>query len=94
MRNILRLYGLEAVGLRYFNVFGKRQDPNRAYTAVIPKFVKELVGRIQPVIYRDGETSRDFVFIDNVVEANLKACITCKEASGKVFNIGMEREIS
>lgn len=89
-----RLYGLETVGLRYFNVFGKRQDPNGAYAAVIPKFVKELLGGIQPVIYGDGETSRDFVFIDNVVEANLKACIACKEASGRAFNIGYGEKTS
>ena len=89
-----RLYGLETVGLRYFNVFGKRQDPNGAYAAVIPKFVKELLDGIQPVIYGDGETSRDFVFIDNVVEANLKACIACKEASGRAFNIGYGEKTS
>lgn len=89
-----RLYGLETVGLRYFNVFGKRQDPNGAYAAVIPKFVKELLGGIQPVIYGDGETSRDFVFIDNVVEANLKACIACKDASGRAFNIGYGEKTS
>ena len=89
-----RLYGLETVGLRYFNVFGKRQDPNGAYAAVIPKFVKELLDGIQPVIYGDGETSRDFVFIDNVVEANLKACIATSEASGKAFNIGYGEKTS
>lgn len=89
-----RLYGLETVGLRYFNVFGKRQDPNGAYAAVIPKFVKELLGGIQPVIYGDGETSRDFIFIDNVVEANLKACIATSEASGKAFNIGYGEKTS
>ncbi|WP_288217809.1 SDR family oxidoreductase [uncultured Fusobacterium sp.] len=89
-----RLYGLETVGLRYFNVFGKRQDPNGAYAAVIPKFVKELLGGIQPVIYGDGETSRDFIFIDNVVEANLKACIATSEASGKAFNIGYGQKTS
>lgn len=89
-----RLYGLETVGLRYFNVFGKRQDPNGAYAAVIPKFVKELLDGIQPVIYGDGETSRDFVFIDNVVEANLKACIATSEASGKAFNIGYGQKTS
>lgn len=89
-----RLYGLETVGLRYFNVFGKRQDPNGAYAAVIPKFIKELLGGIQPVIYGDGETSRDFIFIDNVVEANLKACIATSEASGKAFNIGYGEKTS
>lgn len=89
-----RLYGLETVGLRYFNVFGKRQDPNGAYAAVIPKFVKELLDGIQPVIYGDGETSRDFIFIDNVVEANLKACIATSEASGKAFNIGYGEKTS
>lgn len=89
-----RLYGLETVGLRYFNVFGKRQDPNGAYAAVIPKFVKELLGGMQPIIYGDGETSRDFVFIDNVVEANLKACLATSEASGKAFNIGYGEKTS
>ena len=82
-----RLYGLETVGMRYFNVFGRRQDPNGFYAAVIPKFVKQLINNEVPQINGDGETSRDFTYIDNVIEANLKACLTGKEASGQAFNI-------
>lgn len=82
-----RLYGLETVGLRYFNVFGRYQDPHGFYAAVIPKFVKLLLNNEAPTINGDGETSRDFTYIDNVIEANLKACLASKEASGKAFNI-------
>ena len=82
-----RLYGLETIGLRYFNVFGRYQDPHGFYAAVIPKFVKLLVNDQAPTINGDGETSRDFTYIDNVIEANLKACLAPKEASGKAFNI-------
>jgi UDP-N-acetylglucosamine 4-epimerase len=81
------LYGLETVGLRYFNVFGKRQDPNGTYAAVIPKFIKMLLNNEQPTIYGDGMQSRDFTYIENVVEANLKACIAPKEAVGQTYNI-------
>ncbi|MBQ8827891.1 MAG: SDR family oxidoreductase [Clostridia bacterium] len=82
-----RLYGLETVGLRYFNVFGRRQDPDGAYAAVIPKFIKQLMRGEQPVINGDGKQSRDFTYILNVVEANLKACIAPSEAAGEAFNI-------
>jgi UDP-N-acetylglucosamine 4-epimerase len=82
-----KLYGLETIGLRYFNVFGKKQDPNGAYAAVIPKFVKLLLENKSPIINGDGETSRDFTYIGNVIEANLKACLAKTEASGKAFNI-------
>lgn len=82
-----KLYGLETVGLRYFNVFGKRQDPNGAYAAVIPKFIRQLLAGEAPVIHGDGKQSRDFTYVENVVEANLKACLTEKEAAGKAFNI-------
>ncbi len=81
------LYGLETVGLRYFNVFGRRQDPNGVYAAVIPKFIKQLLNDEQPIIHGDGKQSRDFTYIDNVIEANLKACLAPQEASGEVFNI-------
>jgi len=81
------LYGLETVGLRYFNVFGRRQDPNGVYAAVIPKFIKQLLNDEQPIIHGDGKQSRDFTYIDNVIEANLKACLSPQEASGEVFNI-------
>ena len=82
-----RLYGLETIGLRYFNVFGRYQDPHGFYAAVIPKFVKMLLNNEAPTINGDGETSRDFTYIDNVIEANLKACLASSEASGRAFNI-------
>lgn len=82
-----KLYGLETVGLRYFNVFGRRQDPLGYYAAVIPKFVKQLLKGEQPVINGDGQHSRDFTYIENVIEANLKACLSGSEAAGEAFNI-------
>ncbi|QVK17157.1 SDR family oxidoreductase [Mycoplasmatota bacterium] len=82
-----RLYGLETYGLRYFNVFGKRQNPDGAYAAVIPKFIKQLLNDEQPTIYGDGKQSRDFTYIENVIEANLKACVASQEAAGQAYNI-------
>lgn len=82
-----RIYGLKTIGLRYFNVFGKKQDPNGFYAAVIPKFVKQLLNDEAPQINGDGETSRDFTYVDNVIQANLKACLASDKASGEVFNI-------
>ena len=82
-----RHYGLETVGLRYFNVFGRRQDPNGAYAAVIPKFIKQLMNDEQPTINGDGKQSRDFTYIENVIEANLKACLSGSEAAGQAYNI-------
>ncbi len=79
-------YGLEYVGLRYFNVFGPRQDPTSQYAAVIPKFIEAYLKNQAPIVFGDGSQSRDFAFVDNVVQANLKAC-TAKEAPGKIFNI-------
>ncbi len=81
------LYGLETIGLRYFNVFGKRQDPNGAYAAVLPKFIKTLLNNEVPTINGDGKQSRDFTYIENVIEANLKASLAPHEADGEVFNI-------
>lgn len=81
------LYGLDTYGLRYFNVFGKRQDPNGAYAAVIPKFLKMLLNDEIPVINGDGKQSRDFTYIENVIEANLKACQAPHEVGGQAFNI-------
>jgi len=86
-RNFYDLYNLETVGLRYFNVFGKRQDPDSVYAAVIPLFVKKLLNNEAPVINGDGKQSRDFTYIENVIEANLKACLAPKEACGEAFNI-------
>ena len=80
-------YGLPTVGLRYFNVFGRRQDPDGAYAAVIPKFLKQMMRGERPTINGDGQQSRDFTYIDNVIEANLKACLAPKEADGQAFNI-------
>ena len=82
-----RHYGLKTVGLRYFNVFGRRQDPNGAYAAVIPKFIKQLLSGERPTINGDGKQSRDFTYIENVIEANLKACLAPKEADGEAFNV-------
>lgn len=82
-----KLYNLDTYGLRYFNVFGRRQDPNGAYAAVIPKFIKLLLNNEAPTINGDGKQSRDFTYIDNVIEANLKACKATHEAAGNAFNI-------
>lgn len=82
-----RLYGLDTYGMRYFNVFGRRQDPDGAYAAVIPKFIKMLMNGETPTINGDGMQSRDFTYIENVIEANLKACLAPHEAAGNVFNI-------
>lgn len=82
-----RLYGLDTYGLRYFNVFGRRQDPDGAYAAVIPKFIKMLMNSETPTINGDGMQSRDFTYIENVIEANLKACLAPHEAAGNAFNI-------
>ena len=80
-------YGLATIGLRYFNVFGRRQDPSGAYAAVIPKFIKQLLAGERPTINGDGRQSRDFTYIENVIEANLKACLAPAEADGQAFNI-------
>lgn len=87
------LYGLDTYGLRYFNVFGRRQDPNGVYAAVIPKFIKQLLNEERPTINGDGRQSRDFTYIENVIEANLKACKASKQVAGEAFNIAYgERE--
>ncbi len=82
-----RLYGLDTYGLRYFNVFGRRQDPDGAYAAVIPKFIKQLLRGEVPTINGDGMQSRDFTYIENVIEANLKACLAPSEVAGEAFNV-------
>ena len=81
------LYGLEFVSLRYFNVFGPRQDPSSAYSGVLSLFNAALLGGTQPTVYGDGEQSRDFVYVENVVEANLLAAES-KNAPGKAINVG------
>lgn len=86
-KNFYNLYGIETIGLRYFNVFGKKQDPHSNYAAVIPRFVRMLMDEEVPVINGDGNQSRDFTYVENVIEANLKACLAGEEACGKAFNI-------
>ena len=80
-------YGLEAVALRYFNVFGPRQDPKGPYAAVIPIFIQKILAGEQPTIFGDGLQTRDFTYVENVVQANLKAA-EAKNAAGQVFNVG------
>lgn len=82
-----KLYGLDTYGMRYFNVFGRRQDPDGAYAAVIPRFIRQLLHGEVPVINGDGKQSRDFTYIDNVIEANFKAALAPSEAAGGAFNI-------
>ena len=83
-----KTYGLETIGLRYFNVFGRKQDPNGAYAAVIPKFVSQLMNGESPVINGDGNYSRDFTYIDNVIQANLLSLVTTNEkAINTVYNV-------
>jgi UDP-N-acetylglucosamine/UDP-N-acetylgalactosamine 4-epimerase len=86
-RLFFELYGLETVGLRYFNVFGPHQDPDSAYAAVIPLFVRKLMRGEQPHIHGDGRQSRDFTFVENVIQANLLACRAPREACGKAYNV-------
>jgi nucleoside-diphosphate-sugar epimerase len=82
------LYGLEAVALRYFNIFGPRQNPHSQYTGVLSKFITAYIKGTTPVIFGDGEQSRDFTYIDNVVDATLRAC-TAPDAPGRVINVGV-----
>ena len=88
-----RVYGLETVSLRYFNVFGPRQDPGSQYSGVVSRFISTLLSDERPVIYGDGEQSRDFTYIDNVVFANMRAA-AAKDASGKVINVANGQRIT
>jgi len=87
------LYGLETVALRYFNIFGPRQNPDSQYAAVVPNFISKMLHNESPVIHSDGEQSRDFTFVENVVAANLNAC-SVPEIGGEVFNIGCGTRIT
>jgi UDP-N-acetylglucosamine 4-epimerase len=89
-----RLYGLPAIALRYFNVFGQRQDPTSEYSAVIPLFITAIKRQARPTIYGDGEQTRDFSYIANVVQANLRACEAGPDAHGSAFNIACGERIS
>jgi UDP-glucose 4-epimerase len=92
-RLFYKLYGLETVVLRYFNVFGPRQDPNSHYAAVIPRFSTRLLAGVPPIVYGDGEQSRDFTFVANVVDANLKSA-NASNVAGEAFNIGCGAQTS
>jgi nucleoside-diphosphate-sugar epimerase len=95
MKSFYRCYGLETVCLRYFNVFGPRQDPMSPYSAVLAKFITFMLAGKPPTIHGDGEQSRDFTFIDNVVQANLKAChAPAVRVAGRVFNIACGARIT
>jgi UDP-N-acetylglucosamine 4-epimerase len=84
-----KMYGFKSIGLRYFNVFGKRQDPNGAYAAVIPKWTEAMIGGKEVLINGDGETSRDFCFIENAVQANILAAMASQDAKNQVYNVAV-----
>jgi UDP-glucose 4-epimerase len=95
MISFYRCYGLETVALRYFNIFGPRQDPSSPYSGVLAKFTTQMLTGKQPTIYGDGEQSRDFTYIDNAVEANLLACkAPAQQVAGKVFNVATGRRVT
>ncbi len=95
MISFYRCYGLETVALRYFNIFGPRQDPSSPYSGVLAKFITLMLRGEQPTIFGDGEQSRDFTYIDNAVEANLLACASpAAQAAGQVFNVATGRRIT
>lgn len=87
--NFSRIYGFRSIGLRYFNVFGKRQDPNGAYAAVIPKWTDSMIHGVEIFINGDGETSRDFCFVENAIQMNILAAVAPAEAKDEVFNVAV-----
>lgn len=88
-----QIYSLATISLRYFNVFGPRQNPDSQYAAVIPKFIQRMIEGKPPIIYGTGEQSRDFIFVKDVVQANLKAGEKAQELSGGCFNIGLGQRV-
>jgi UDP-glucose 4-epimerase len=95
MVSFYRCYGLETVALRYFNVFGPRQDPSSPYSGVLAKFITQMLRGEQPTIFGDGEQSRDFTYIDNTVDANLLAChASASRVAGQVFNVATGRRVT
>jgi UDP-glucose 4-epimerase len=94
MRVFASIYGIETVSLRYFNIFGPRQDPASEYAAVIPRFITAALRRTRPTVYGDGEQTRDFCFIDNAIDANLRAASTSNALTGQVVNIACGERIS
>lgn len=89
-----KTYGLEVIGLRYFNIFGPNQSPEGEYAALIPKFIKAILTQNSPVVYGDGMQARDFTFVENAVQANIKAIFAPKEAVNKVYNIAVGENTS
>jgi len=95
MISFYRCYGLETVSLRYFNIFGPRQDPSSPYSGVLAKFITQMLSGQRPTVFGDGEQSRDFTYIDNAVEANLLACkAPAGQVAGKVFNVATGRRVT
>lgn len=94
MTSFYRCYGLETVSLRYFNIFGPRQDPSSPYSGVLAKFITQMLRGQRPTMFGDGEQSRDFTYIDNAVEANLLACRAPATVAGQVFNVATGRRIT
>ena len=95
MTSFYRCYGLETVSLRYFNIFGPRQDPSSPYSGVLAKFITTMLRGVPPMIFGDGEQSRDFTYIDNAVAANLLACeAPATQVAGQVFNVATGRRVS
>lgn len=95
MISFYRCYGLETVALRYFNIFGPRQDPSSPYSGVLAKFITLMLNGKQPTMFGDGEQSRDFTYVDNAVEANLLACkASAADVAGKVFNVATGRRVT
>jgi nucleoside-diphosphate-sugar epimerase len=95
MKSFYRCYGLETVSLRYFNIFGPRQDPASPYSGVLAKFITQMLRGEQPTIFGDGEQSRDFTFIDNAVEANLLACrAPASQTAGQMCNVATGRRVT
>jgi nucleoside-diphosphate-sugar epimerase len=94
MQLFTALYGLSTVTIRYFNVFGPRQDPSSAYSGVLSLFIRYLVEGRSPTIHGDGEQTRDFTYVANVVDGALRACLASDEASGQVINVATSRRIS
>lgn len=91
MHSFYRCYGVETICLRYFNIFGPRQDPSSPYSGVLAKFITQMLAGEPPTIFGDGKQSRDFTYVDNAVEANLLACKAPQEAVGKVLNVATGR---
>jgi UDP-glucose 4-epimerase len=95
LKSFYRCYGLETVALRYFNIFGPRQDPSSQYSGVLAKFITQMLKGQQPTIFGDGEQSRDFTYIDNAVDANLLACkAPAEKVAGKMFNVATGRRVT